>query len=356
MSDTIPNYLPGCPNTSTKISRRLSPSQISRPYKRRKSVSGNLKSSNIRKLPPDFINCDKQDLVTIIARMLTSIVNANNNQTDLNFRTIDQACLTRFHSRSPPQISIYDYLARLTQYSVLENSVLIAAVYYIDLLTSMYPTFALNGLTVHRFLLTATTVASKALCDSFCSNSHYAKVGGVNIIELNLLEVEFLTKVGYRVVPRDFNHDDPSIVNVKKAENILDLYYNRMVAIVGVHDKENLIENNDKRSNNRQNNDRIIKVGNNDGVTYLLTTESPRSIVIDESDDEYDEHTDNYNDIENTTAVESKEDFKIIENNNGQNISSSAETALGKGNNQITVMGSTTNEKLTQNTISPLSN
>lgn len=133
---------------------------------------------------------------------------------------------------------------------MLNHSVLIASVYYIDLLSTNYPAFALNSLTVHRFLLTATTVASKALCDSFCSNTHYAKVGGVNILELNMLEVEFLTRVQYRVVPRDFNYDnyrerkgstgalEDSYLKrwkfgIRSAAKILDLYYSRMVGMMG---------------------------------------------------------------------------------------------------------------------------
>ena len=45
---------------------------------------------------------------------------------------------------------------------------------------------------MHRFIITAITVSSKALCDVFCTASHYAKVGGLSLNELNLLEREFL--------------------------------------------------------------------------------------------------------------------------------------------------------------------
>lgn len=216
-----------------------------RQIKRRKS---NLNSPTY--LPMKFSNCDKDNLITIISRMLTSIVRTNDQRTNINISALDESTLTRFHSRSPPQISIFDYLSRLAKYSMLNNSVLISSVYYIDLLSTNYSAFALNSLTVHRFLLTATTVASKALCDSFCSNNHYAKVGGVNIIEFNMLEVEFLTRVQYRVVPRDFNYDnyrerknstgaleDTYLKDwkfgIRSAAKILDLYYSRMIDMMG---------------------------------------------------------------------------------------------------------------------------
>lgn len=110
--------------------------------------------------------------------------------------------LTRFHSRAPPTISIPDYLSRLTLHSTLQPSILLSMVYYIDMLSNLYPTFTISSLTVHRFLITAATVASKGLCDSFLTNGYYARVGGVSLMELNLLELEFLTRVGWRIVPR----------------------------------------------------------------------------------------------------------------------------------------------------------
>ncbi|GME89755.1 unnamed protein product, partial [Ambrosiozyma monospora] len=208
-------------------------------------------------LPLNFIDCSQEDMLTIISRMLTSLIEINDKQTSTNLDYLNHDKLTRFHSRSPPQISVFQYLSRLAHYSSLENSVLITAVYYIDLLSLCYPTFAINSLTVHRFLLTATTVAAKALCDSFCSNTHYAKVGGVNVMELNLLEAEFLNKVGFRVVPRDFSYDsivkdrkpstssvsafNDSTIDIFKevklgiscAADVLDLYYKRMIVLVG---------------------------------------------------------------------------------------------------------------------------
>lgn len=109
--------------------------------------------------------------------------------------------LTRFHSRSPPKISIQDYLIRITKFCSLEKSIILAIIYYIDLLCTTYKIFTINSLTVHRFLITAAMVASKGLCDTLCTNTHYAKVGGLSKIELNSLEVEFLIRVDYRIVP-----------------------------------------------------------------------------------------------------------------------------------------------------------
>jgi hypothetical protein len=75
-------------------------------------------------------------------------------------------------------------------------------VFYIDRLCSLYPAFTISSLTVHRFLIAAATVASKGLSDSFWTNSTYARVGGVSLRELALLELEFLWRVQWRIVPK----------------------------------------------------------------------------------------------------------------------------------------------------------
>lgn len=44
-------------------------------------------------------------------------------------------------------------------------------------------------------------MAAKGLSDSFWSDSTYARVGGVKIAELKLLELEFLHRVDWKIVP-----------------------------------------------------------------------------------------------------------------------------------------------------------
>src|ERR1700742_4744683 len=103
---------------------------------------------------------------------------------------------------APPTISITDYLHRIALHTTLEPSTLLSMVFYIDLLSNHYPAFTISSLTVHRFLITAATVASKGLCDSFWTNKTYARVGGVSMKELALLELEFLTRMEWRIVPK----------------------------------------------------------------------------------------------------------------------------------------------------------
>lgn len=143
----------------------------------------------------NFFECSTGDILVLVSSMLQELVNLN------DALPFDSSQLTRFHSRSPPSISIKGYLLRITKFCSLEKSILLAMIYYIDLLCTTYKIFNINSLTVHRFLITAAMVASKGLCDTFCTNTHYAKVGGLSKVELNSLEVEFLIRVDYRIVP-----------------------------------------------------------------------------------------------------------------------------------------------------------
>ncbi|KZT59523.1 cyclin-domain-containing protein [Calocera cornea HHB12733] len=112
---------------------------------------------------------------------------------------VQQPNLTRFHSRTPPSITIRDYLARIVQYTKPERSCLLLTLHYVDLICARNPSFALSSLTVHRFLIASITCSSKALCDVFCKNTHYARVGGLGLDELNLLEREFLGAIDWRL-------------------------------------------------------------------------------------------------------------------------------------------------------------
>ena len=147
-------------------------------------------------MPEHYETCDVKELVTLISNMLMELIRFNDDI------PLKEGRLTRFHSRAPPGISVKDYLQRLTTHATLSPPILLSMVYYIDRLCALYPAFTISSLTVHRFLITSATVASKGLSDSFWTNNTYARVGGVSLKELALLELEFLWRVEWRIVPK----------------------------------------------------------------------------------------------------------------------------------------------------------
>ncbi|KAF1918191.1 cyclin-domain-containing protein [Ampelomyces quisqualis] len=143
-----------------------------------------------------YETCDVKDLGVLVSDMLMELVRINDEQ------PLRDGTLTRFHSRAPPGISVRDYLSRLIVHATLSPPIILSMVFYVDKLCAMYPSFTISSLTVHRFLITAATVAAKGLSDSFWTNSLYARVGGVSVRELALLELEFLRRLDWRIVPK----------------------------------------------------------------------------------------------------------------------------------------------------------
>jgi len=91
-------------------------------------------------------------------------------------------------------------------------------VFYIDKLCALCSSFTISSLTVHRFLITAATVASKGLSDSFWTNPTYARIGGISVSELATLELDFLQKVQWRIVPKPEVLTDYYISLVRRSE------------------------------------------------------------------------------------------------------------------------------------------
>lgn len=152
--------------------------------------------SEAKVLPAQYEDADPRDLVVLISSMLMELIRFNDKI------PLHQGLLTRFHSRSPPRISVQDYLQRLTTHATLSPPILLSMVYYIDRLCALYPAFTVSSLTIHRFLIASATVASKGLSDSFWTNKTYARVGGIGMTELAMLELEFLFRVQWRIVPQ----------------------------------------------------------------------------------------------------------------------------------------------------------
>ncbi|ORX42967.1 cyclin-domain-containing protein, partial [Piromyces finnis] len=113
---------------------------------------------------------------------------------------------TRFHAKSIPTIDILAYLNRILKYAPCENDCFLSVLVYFHKMATLQnkpPSFVssckkrrkpiiINSYNIHRLLIIGIMIAAKFYSDIFFTNSHYAKVGGLPVIELNQLEVEFL--------------------------------------------------------------------------------------------------------------------------------------------------------------------
>ena len=95
-----------------------------------------------------------------------------------------------FSSNSIPKISILEYLNRIVNYTKIENSTLITAIIYLDLVgqNEIY----LTDYNIHILLLICILIAIKMNEDSIYTNDYYAQVAGISLKKLNKIEHEFL--------------------------------------------------------------------------------------------------------------------------------------------------------------------
>lgn len=195
----MPTCTPGCSDCDGKHETRSTNTDLALPSIANSNGSQSAQPSaskpEIKLLPASYEFIETPILIMLITDMVMELININDKI------ALHQNQLTRFHSRSPPHISVYSYLQRLVTHAHLPPPILLSMVYYIDLLSDMYPAFTVTSLTIHRFLIVSATVASKGLSDAFWTNKTYARIGGISPAELALLELEFLFRVKWQVVP-----------------------------------------------------------------------------------------------------------------------------------------------------------
>ncbi|EGW30590.1 uncharacterized protein SPAPADRAFT_68669 [Spathaspora passalidarum NRRL Y-27907] len=248
-------YLKIAPNVSRAAPAKVEPSPKIVPQVKKELPQQITPEISEKFLPEDFMDCPIDDIINLISRMFHSLITLNDKSVPTSISnppssssssttsssTSKNNLLTRYHSRTPPSISTHTYLTRLTKFNNFNPATLLTTIYYIDLLSHQYqPYFTLNSWTVHRFLLVASMVAQKSMEDFFYTNDHYAKVGGVNIGELNCLELDFLNRIDWRCIPGRLSQEGENAGNysqIKYAKDVLNLYYVQLIELMGKNTK-----------------------------------------------------------------------------------------------------------------------
>ncbi|KAH8552531.1 cyclin-domain-containing protein [Umbelopsis sp. PMI_123] len=132
----------------------------------------------------DIISFPPAQTIRIVAELLENIIAQNDK--------LPQGVITHFHSRSVPKIPVHAYLSRIQKFAPFSNEVLITILVYFDRIARRQSSFVISSYNIHRLLITSLTVASKFVSDVFYANARYAKVGGLPLVELNRLELDFL--------------------------------------------------------------------------------------------------------------------------------------------------------------------
>lgn len=106
---------------------------------------------------------------------------------------------TKFHCSHEPNIRIGEYVIRLRTYFKCSDVTFFVALMYFDRIVKRHPGFEVCNLSCHRTYLIALIVAIKYTEDTYYPNSYYAKVGGLPVQQLNILEKRFLALIEWKL-------------------------------------------------------------------------------------------------------------------------------------------------------------
>eukprot|EP00301_Raphidiophrys_heterophryoidea_P025730 c8700_g1_i2.p1 GENE.c8700_g1_i2~~c8700_g1_i2.p1 ORF type:complete len:176 (+),score=44.59 c8700_g1_i2:67-528(+) len=96
-----------------------------------------------------------------------------------------------------PSLPLLDYVARLEQHMRFDEHTLVIAAVLISRLEAKINCPILSSRTAHKVVATAIVIARKLHEDRTMKNQISCQVAGLPLLELNVLEAEFVAKLGF---------------------------------------------------------------------------------------------------------------------------------------------------------------
>jgi len=141
----------------------------------------------------DSAALDHQVHLRALATAIERVCNSN-----VDLRSISP---TVFDAVSVPAMSVHCYLVRMHRYTKFDFVCFHVATWYLHRLAQIEPAYCPTLHNIHRLLVAALLVASKATDDIFHANLFMAQCGGIGVSELNKLEVELCERLQWRLLP-----------------------------------------------------------------------------------------------------------------------------------------------------------
>lgn len=139
-------------------------------------------------------------VVAIISSLLQQVADHNDISAACGrLKKTAAATASAFEGTSKPSISVRSYLERIFRYANCSSSCYVIAYIYLDRFLRRQPAVAVDSFNVHRFIITSVLVAVKFMDDIYYNNAYYAKVGGISLMEMNYMELDFLFGVGFEL-------------------------------------------------------------------------------------------------------------------------------------------------------------
>ena len=133
-------------------------------------------------------------IIENISDLLCHICNENNNK----YNNENNNRLEKYFLSINPSISVKDYLERLYKYTKINSSTIVMILIYIDRLCNINK-LKLTYSIIHKLILSSMVVAIKYNEDKYYPMKFYAKLGGISLLELNFLELYFISLINFNL-------------------------------------------------------------------------------------------------------------------------------------------------------------
>ena len=142
----------------------------------------------------DIQNINMEDIISYISNYFIKIIKLNRqNKNRKKEKENDD-----FYSNRIPVLTIEKYLKRIIKYTQMEKSTLIISFIYILHIIEKENYFICKN-NIYRIIIASCIIASKFNEETHYKNSHFAKIGGLNLNEINFLEYSILSKINFEL-------------------------------------------------------------------------------------------------------------------------------------------------------------
>ena len=156
------------------------------------SISGQGKSTEINTTEEIQIN---EILLNKINKILTIVLEENKTLKNYKEKLSSQKNMA-FTSYNKPSLSIKDYLYRIQSYSEAEDNTIIIGLMYIDRICE-HSSVILTPYNIHRIIFVSILMAIKYNEDICFDYEFYAKIAGISMKELKILEREYIDLIKF---------------------------------------------------------------------------------------------------------------------------------------------------------------
>lgn len=135
-------------------------------------------------------------IIIILSKIIGSVIEKSVKYHEVN--NLKEKKETNFCSKEIPNITITNYILRLTKKINIEPSTLILGIIYFDKICNK-GNIILSFLNVYRLILISLVLAIKFNEEYFETNEFYSKIGGLSNKSFNKLEIAVLKILNYKL-------------------------------------------------------------------------------------------------------------------------------------------------------------